>query len=353
VIYFWAPWWQLWRSILFYYFIYASVWMIGWRLLVWRWISKAVPLIRCVLVGDKDDEYYAKELESHPWIRFQVAKEVSEPALNSSPAALFELCQEVGANSVITGPDISARLVPQLLYCKGRGIDVQRLISIFMATTGRIPVAYIRPDDIAFGPSFSLRTSRLHRTVHRILDLSVSSLLLVLSFPLQLVAIIAVAIETGRPVFYKQDRVGQDETEFEVLKIRTMIKNAEQKNPQWSTQDDPRVTRVGRFLRRTRVDELPQLFSVLKGDMSFIGPRPERRFFVDQLNQSVPYYSLRHSVRPGLTGWAQVNHGYGSSTDDARRKLEFDLYYIQESSFLLDCIILLRTIRTVISRPGS
>jgi exopolysaccharide biosynthesis polyprenyl glycosylphosphotransferase len=166
-------------------------------------------------------------------------------------------------------------------------------------------------------------------------------------------AAIAICLESEGPIIFRQERVGFQGRTFCLLKFRSMRNDAEQDGtPRWASRDDARITRVGRILRRTRIDELPQLWNVLRGDMSFVGPRPERPFFVDQLTQHIPYYRSRHSVKPGITGWAQVRYGYGGSVEDATRKLEFDLYYMKNHSLLLDVVILLKTIRVVVLGEG-
>ena len=165
---------------------------------------------------------------------------------------------------------------------------------------------------------------------------------------------LAIFIESGRPIFFRQERVGTGGRPITILKLRSMVLDAEGSGvPQWAQKNDSRITRVGRFIRMTRIDEIPQLISVLKGDMSFVGPRPEREYFVAQLRSQIPYYDLRHTIKPGLSGWAQVSYPYGASIDDARAKLRYDLYYIKNHSLLLDVLILLNTIRIVVFGKGA
>jgi exopolysaccharide biosynthesis polyprenyl glycosylphosphotransferase len=186
-------------------------------------------------------------------------------------------------------------------------------------------------------------SNRLAEIVKRMTDIALALLILVGLAPLTLVAMLLVRVTTGGPVMYRQIRVGRYGSPFWILKLRTMTVDAEDVGPQWSPRDDPRRTPIGRILRRTRIDELPQALNVLRGDMSLVGPRPERPEFVEQLEQSIPYYAWRHVVRPGLTGWAQIKHPYGSTIDDARKKLEYDLYYIRHASLATDLAIILRT----------
>jgi lipopolysaccharide/colanic/teichoic acid biosynthesis glycosyltransferase len=183
---------------------------------------------------------------------------------------------------------------------------------------------------------------------------SVALALLVLALPIMIVASVAIALDGGRPIIYRQARVGLRGRPFTVLKFRSMARDAEKDgNAAWATPNDARVTRIGRFLRRFRIDEVPQLVNVLRGEMSFVGPRPERRHFVQQLEKEIHYYSLRMSVRPGITGWAQVEYRYGSSVEDALEKLKYDLFYIKNSNFLYDVWILIKTVKVVLTTAGA
>ena len=188
----------------------------------------------------------------------------------------------------------------------------------------------------------------------RAFDIIASLVLLSLTWWIMLLAALAIVVEDGMPVLFRQERVGRYGQGFHVLKFRSMRTDAEKDGvAHWAQSNDPRVTRVGRFIRKTRIDELPQLFNVLRGEMSLVGPRPERPSFVEQLTEQIPYYAIRHSVKPGLTGWAQVRFSYGASLADARRKLQFDLYYVKNHSLVLDLQILVETVRVVLFGEGA
>jgi exopolysaccharide biosynthesis polyprenyl glycosylphosphotransferase len=190
--------------------------------------------------------------------------------------------------------------------------------------------------------------------IKRVFDIVAALTLIVLAFPVMLFSAILIAIESGLPIFYRQERVGQGGRLFKVAKFRSMRTDAEQDGtPRWAQSNDDRVTRVGRVIRRYRIDELPQLFNVLSGDMSLVGPRPERPFFVDQLTREIPFYAARHSIKPGLTGWAQVRYHYGATLDDAAEKLQFDLYYVKNHTLFLDLVILFETVVVVITGEGA
>ena len=215
-----------------------------------------------------------------------------------------------------------------------------------------------RVDLDALAPDWSLQAAslasgRLEQALRRVADIAESLLLLTLTMPVLCITALLVRLSSPGPVIYRQVRVGKDGKEFMLLKFRSMRTDAEARGPVWATTGDERVTRVGSFIRLIRIDELPQLVNVLKGEMSFIGPRPERPHFVAQLEQQVPFYADRALVKPGLTGWAQVNYPYGASVEDARAKLSYDLYYVKHRSLLLDVLILLATVRVVLFRHGA
>jgi len=208
------------------------------------------------------------------------------------------------------------------------------------------------PSWLVFGSGFNQGTFRT--IVKRTFDLTVSLLLLIVTLPVMLLTALLILIEDGFPVFYCQERVGKGGETYSVIKFRSMFNNAEKEGkPRWATTDDPRVTRVGGLIRKLRIDELPQIFNVLKGEMSFVGPRPERPYFVDLLTAQVPYYNMRHSIKPGITGWAQVRYPYGASVEDAIEKLQYDLYYVKNHSLFLDLIILIDTVGVVVLSKGS
>lgn len=242
--------------------------------------------------------------------------------------------------------------VSELLNCRLRGVEVTDVPGVLERVTGRVPVEALKSSWLIYGKGFSQGWGR--RVVKRAFDLVMATGLLVVATPVMLVTAIAILLESGRPIIFRQERVGLGGRTFSVLKFRSMRTDAEKDGvPRWACTGDPRITCVGRFIRRTRIDELPQIFNVLRGEMSFVGPRPERPFFVAQLTQEVPFYGARHSVKPGVTGWAQVRYSYGASVEDAMRKLEFDLFYVKNHSLLLDLVILLKSVRVVLLGEGA
>ncbi|HMF99231.1 MAG TPA: TIGR03013 family XrtA/PEP-CTERM system glycosyltransferase [Vicinamibacterales bacterium] len=253
---------------------------------------------------------------------------------------------------VVSLTDRRGRLpIEALLRAKLAGVRVEDAVTTYERLAGKILVEDLKPSWLIFSDGF--RVSRLRRAVKRVVDLLCALVVFVLSAPAMLLTAIVVRLESPGPILYRQERVGENGRVFTLLKFRSMRIDAEQGTPVWAKDGDERVTRVGRVIRVTRLDELPQLWNVLKGDMSFIGPRPERPFFVQQLAEAVPFYMARHSVRPGLTGWAQVKYRYGSSVEDAVEKLRYDLYYIKHLSLVFDLTILIDTVRVIVSGKGA
>jgi len=241
--------------------------------------------------------------------------------------------------------------VRALLRSKLRGIRVEDVNTVYERLTGKLLVEDLRPSWLIFSDDYC--ASRWTRRSKRVFDVLLALAGLVLALPFMLLTAIAVSLESGWPVLYRQERVGENGRVFTLNKFRSMRKDAEQGTPIWARAEDDRVTLVGRVIRKTRLDELPQLWNVLRGDMSFVGPRPERPFFVDQLAEQVPFYEQRHAVKPGITGWAQVKYRYGASFEDSLEKLRYDLYYVKHLSIPFDLTILFDTVKVVLFAKGA
>jgi sugar transferase (PEP-CTERM system associated) len=240
----------------------------------------------------------------------------------------------------------------ELLDCRLFGVNITDLARFFERVHGKVPIELLKVSWLIYGNGY--RQGWLRTVVKRVFDLAASLILLTVTLPLMIVTTIAIALESGFPVIYRQERVGYEGKTFTVLKFRSMGHDAEQGGQaRWAVARDPRVTRVGRVIRKLRIDELPQLFNVLRGEMSFVGPRPERPEFVDLLTAQIPYYAVRHSVKPGLTGWAQVRYSYGATVEQSVRKLEYDLYYVKNHTLALDILVLLETVRVVMLGEGA
>ncbi len=243
--------------------------------------------------------------------------------------------------------------IEHLLQLKTRGVAIEEATSLYERISGKIAIENLKPSWMIFNAGFQVSRTALFQK--RFLSIAVSVLLLILLFPLALLIMALIKLDSAGPVFFRQDRVGQNGKIFTLWKFRSMRADAEKETgPVWATPGtDSRVTRIGKILRRTRLDEVPQLINVLRGDMSMVGPRPERPHFVKELASMIPFYQIRHAVKPGVTGWAQINYEYGSSVRDAVEKLQYDLFYIKHMSWLLDTVIVFETIKTVLVRRGS
>ncbi len=239
-----------------------------------------------------------------------------------------------------------------LLECRLSGVRITDLARFFERMQGRIPIEALKASWLIYGNGF--RQNWLRGAVKRSFDVVVASLLLLVTLPIMLVTAVIIAFESGFPVIYRQERVGLRGKTFDVLKFRSMRQDAEKDgNAKWAKVGDARITPFGRFIRRTRIDELPQIINVLRGEMSFVGPRPERPVFVEMLSEQIPFYAVRHSVKPGITGWAQVRYSYGANVEQSMKKLEYDLYYVKNHTLFLDLLILLETVRVVVLGEGA
>ncbi len=240
----------------------------------------------------------------------------------------------------------------QLLACRIRGIPILDLAGFYERAKSEVPIDSLKASWLVYGHGFV--QGRARRVAKRSFDILSSAFLLLLASPIMLLTMLAIKLDSRGPVIYRQERVGLGGKSFMCLKFRSMGTDAEKDGvARWATKNDARVTRVGAFIRKTRIDELPQLLSVLRGEMSMVGPRPERPSFVEQLKEQIPFYDVRHSIKPGVTGWAQVRYSYGASVDDARKKHQYDLYYVKNNSLLLDLLVLIETVSVVLFREGA
>lgn len=274
--------------------------------------------------------------------------------LDAVSSDLMEMVAQKQIHRVIVAMPDRRGTIPmqQLLQLRLSGVKVEEATSWLEKMSGRIEVEQLYPSWLIFQEGFRFSTAFL--AVRRGISLFISALLLLLVLPVVPLVLLAIKLDSRGPILYRQKRVGCGGTIFYCYKFRTMRRDAEaDTGPTWADDDDPRITRVGRFLRRTRLDEIPQLWCVLKGDMAFVGPRPERPEFVEWLTRELPYYGVRHAVRPGITGWAQVRYKYGNTLEDAKEKLQFDLYYIKHMSLGLDLLIMLETIKIVTLGRGA
>lgn len=321
------------------------------RVLVYGAGEMAVALTGLRRRADRRGFQLVGFVRAHEGERSVASDRVLDPA-----GSLVGLCRRLDIVEVVVAMDDRRRGFPlaELLQCRLAGVRVTELMTFLERETGRVRLDLVNPSWMIFGEGF--RRDPLRRAGSRSLDLAASVVMLVLSLPVMLLTIFAIKVEDGwrAPVFYRQRRVGLGGRLFHVVKFRSMRTDAERDGrPLWAQQHDPRITRVGAFIRKTRIDELPQVMNVLRGQMSLVGPRPERPEFVADLGERIPYYAERHCVRPGITGWAQLCYPYGSSDSDALEKLQYDLYYVKNNSLLFDLAILLQTVEVVILGNGA
>jgi sugar transferase (PEP-CTERM system associated) len=339
--------------------VILTIALFGWRF-GFTWLIQLPILVERVYVlgtGERAQRVVLG-LRQNPEIGVEIAswtgKMEGAVTLESVAAHLMEVVHKQKVRRVIVAmPDRRGTIpMPELLELRMQGVKIEEATSWLEKISGKIEVENLYPSWLVFGEGF--RRSTAFILVRRIVSIVISLSGLILALPLIPLIMLAIRLDSKGRVFYTQTRVGKAGHIFKVVKFRTMREDAEAASgPRWAGNNDPRVTRVGKFLRSSRLDEIPQLWCVLKGDMAFVGPRPERPEFIEWLSKEIPYYGVRHMVRPGLTGWAQVKYKYGSTVEDAREKLQYDLFYIKNASIGLDLLIMFLTIKTVLLRRGA
>ena len=349
---------QIWRSALIIALVLSFAGIMVSRILLVRTANLDRFRRRILVLGAGDRAARLAELEARTHADFistgyipvgdrEISVDIGRTLANVKDLATFarERCVE---EIVVAVEDWRGGLPTQaLLDCKMDGITVTAFTSFWERETGSVDLEAVNPSWLIFSDGFNVGS--FQTVLKRAFDVVASLLLLILALPMLVATALAIRLESPGPVLFRQERTGRGKKPFMVLKFRSMRCDAERDGvPKWATKLDPRVTRVGGFIRKTRIDEIPQVLNVLKGDMSFVGPRPERPYFVEKLSEEISFYSERHRVKPGITGWAQINYPYGSNNEDARRKLEYDLYYLKNCSIFLDMVILLQTVRVVL-----
>ncbi|MGL4687844.1 MAG: exopolysaccharide biosynthesis polyprenyl glycosylphosphotransferase [Fusobacteriaceae bacterium] len=287
-------------------------------------------------------EHGLAELEGYKYIKYNENLENQEKFMKENKISLVILGQI----------NFTKEEIKQLFNIRISGVEVKNYYDYMQEVEGKIDVESISEDWILNAYGFRLLYSNFEIQIKRVFDIMLSVIIGILTLPIMIFACIIVGLESKGPIIFSQKRVGKNNIEFNVHKFRSMRNDAEKDGAKWAQINDPRVTKFGNIMRKTRIDELPQLWNVLKGEMSFIGPRPERMVFIKELEKTIPYYNLRHLVKPGLTGWAQVMYPYGASIEDAKNKLEYDLYYVKNQNMHLDMVIMFRTLKTIIFGKG-
>jgi sugar transferase (PEP-CTERM system associated) len=365
VLYYLFPFLIIGRGIFFISLIFMGAVIVSWRI-IYNHILRTRPLDqRIIIVGSGPlAKNIAKEIVERMDTGFKVIGFITEnpervgeklvnPSIIGDQSQILDIATREKVDRIIVALEERRGKFPdaQLLECKMGGIAVEEGIEFYEHLTGRLQVESLRPSFLIFSDGF--KKPELSMWVKRVTGFILSLIGLVLLSPLILVISILIKIDSQGPVFYQQERVGKRGKIFRLLKFRSMVKNAETNGPVWAENDDKRITRVGRWIRKWRFDEIPQMLNVLKGDMAFVGPRPERPYFVEQLRKEIPFYDQRFSVKPGVTGWAQIKYRYGASKEDALEKLKYDLYYIKNLSPFFDLLIIFETIKVVLFGKGA
>lgn len=366
ILFYLFPFWKFGRGILGFQMALLAPALVGWRV-VYASLVRSMPDREPVLVlgAGRAGQEISSLLEGERSLYRVVGYLDDDPAAQGATLGSARVLSRTDQLEAFAGSlrvrtavlaipkQRSPELVARLIRARLEGIRIIDMAALFEQLTGRVPVEYLDDDWLLVSDGFRLLSGEFVQKMKRLLDVGAALALLLVTAPLVILAAAAIRAESRGPVIFQQERVGMSGRIFRIWKFRSMRLDAEENGALWAEVNDPRVTRVGRVLRRFRIDELPQLLNVLWGDMSLVGPRPERPEFVRKLTQQIPYYSVRLAVPPGLTGWAQINYPYGASVEDAQRKLEYDLFYIKNMSLLLDLKILLRTIGVVLFLEGS
>ncbi len=324
----------------------------AWRQLYNHLVKSSTWVNNVLIIGaTKEIKYLAKIITQNPQLGYRIIKQI-KPDQIKTPFDILEMATKEDIKTIVTAidPRKDQRLVHSLYQCLPLKIHFSDLPSFYEKILGKVPISSI--GEIWFLENLTESQKNFYEAAKRILDMVGSLICGIISLFFYPFIILAIKMDSRGPIFYTQRRIGLDGEIFKVIKFRTMIEAAEKDGVKWAQDQDHRITKIGKFLRKSRLDELPQLWNILIGQMSFIGPRPERIEFVQQLEKEIPYYQIRHIVRPGLTGWAQVNFHYGASVEDSIEKLQYELYYIKHRSFILDASIILRTIKIVLAASG-
>ncbi len=354
----------LWRSISLYAMVISFLFIFANRVMLSSLIGGEAFKRRMIVLGAGKRADRIRAIEERPGSGFTVVsyiamgegeQVVEEAIARSAIQNLKKFVVRMNASEVVLALEERRNALPldDLLRIKTTGVHVNEISTFLERETGRVDLDSVNPSWLIFSDGFSAGR-RLSTVAKRGFDLTASMALLLLTGPLILLFALLVKLESKGPAFFRQTRVGLFGESFQILKLRSMRSDAEVDGKAiWASENDPRITRIGRLIRKVRIDELPQTWSVLKGEMSFVGPRPERPEFVSELEREMPYYAERHMVKPGITGWAQINYPYGASVEDARQKLEYDLYYAKNYTPFLDILILLQTLRVVLWPVGA
>ncbi|MDH3689352.1 MAG: sugar transferase [Gammaproteobacteria bacterium] len=355
----------LWRGVLFFGLFIFAIWASVSRVLLSSFVQRLQKDLRWLILGTGEYAYHIwcdfKNVQPRDKLQFfrinplenRIDGEHTGSHVLEDIDSLDECLSRTWSGVVLaTDRPLEEGLLRKLMGARLRGIRIYDLVDFYDKFLFKIPVFYLKDVWFVLSQGFDLLHHNMQLRIKRVMDFVLAGILLVVCMPLMIVIAILIRIDGPGPIIYSQMRTGASKKQFRVHKFRTMVKDAERNGAQWTAHNDSRITKVGRVLRTMRIDELPQMWNVLKGEMSFIGPRPERPDFNKDFAQKIPYYDLRHLVKPGITGWAQIQYPYGASLEDAKQKLEYDLYYIKNYSVFLDIAIAIKTMRLMLFRRG-
>ncbi len=360
---FFLPGLTFWRSTLLFAMVVSAALLVFGRLLIGSFLGTSTFRRRVMVLGAGRRAQRLRKLADRPESGFAIVsyiamtdgeRVVEEAIARAAIHDLGRFVENLGVSEVVLALEERRNALPlkDLLRVKTMGVHVNDFSSFIERETGRVDLDSLNPSWLIFSDGFS-SGRMVSSAAKRLFDIAASGLLLLLTLPVIVLFALLVKLDSKGPAFFRQTRVGLYGQTFNLIKLRSMTADAEKDGAKWAERNDPRVTRVGKFIRKVRIDELPQVWTVLKGEMSFVGPRPEVPRFVAELEEDLPYYAERHMVKPGITGWAQINYPYGASTEDARHKLEYDLYYAKNYTPFLDLLILLQTLRVVLWPEGA
>lgn len=333
---------------------FSTLLLIAWRTLAQRLIGLSAFRTHMLLIGtDEELHDVVLEIGRQSQLGYHITETLNPLSAQAANVDLGKLIADNGIRVVAAESETlkDPALIQQLFNALSHKVNVVTLAEFMEEITGKVPVKLINHS--WFLEHFKFGSHRTFEFIKKIFDLVSAVILFVVLMPLMILTAFLILVSSGGPVFYTQIRTGYLGKPFKMLKFRTMVTNAEKDGAQWAQKNDSRITPIGKFLRKTRLDELPQLVNVLRGELSFVGPRPERPEFVEKLNEKIPFYNERHLVRPGLSGWAQINYDYGASEEDAMEKLQYDLYYAKNRSVALETAIMLKTLKTILTGAGQ
>ncbi len=365
-VFYFFPDWKYGRGIFFIQMFLVCLFSSLFRICYWSILPRTVNVRKVLFVGAGEAAKFYSDWLSQVHSHYEIVgfldddpqklgQKLGQTGVLGTTDIIFDIGREKGVRDILLAitHELRPELIRKLLLAKLRGWNIMNMTEEYERNSGRVPVRHIHDEWLVYVEGFYLNKSVVVQNLKKILDVCLSFVLIVILLPVILITVLMIKLDSTGPIIYRQKRLGKNGKPFTLFKFRSMYQDAETNGAIWAKRRDNRVTRVGKWIRILRIDEIPQLFNVFRGDMSIVGPRPERPEFVNELENEIPYYFIRHSVKPGITGWAQINYPYGASVEDSLNKLEFDLYYVKNMSLWLDIRIILKTISVILLVKGG